>query len=182
MKKQKNMFFLFGLSTVAVFVFSLYFMTDYQDLFGLFGVRYEANKLVADFHDNLMQSANQTFFKFAIFGILTAVFALAMEIRHKVADKFALIVLCVLFAVLVGVAIYNIITLSGLLDAYTNLDTSFVDDEGGSEHIRKYTAFYVGFAVYGINAIATVLMGVILTKNHFDFIKLAKKAEGGVLA
>ncbi|MFI3163444.1 MAG: hypothetical protein R3Y65_03250 [Bacillota bacterium] len=177
MKKQRNAFFLFAAISLLVFVFSLYFMTDYQDLFGLVGNRYTENKLVADFHDDMMQPANQIFFKFGVVAILTAVFAMLMEVRTKVADKFALIVLCVLFAVLIGSAIYNLLQVTSLYNVYDGLDTSWVDDEGGTAHIRKYTAFYVGWVVYALQIISTALLGFIMAKNHFGFLKLAKQAE-----
>lgn len=175
MNIQKICFFLFVGISVAVFFFTLYFMTDYQDLFGLVGNRYTENKAVASFHDNSMQPANRFFFAFAIVAVLSALFAYMMETKDKFADKFALIVLGTLCVVLIGVAVYNIIQLTSLLAEYRSLDLSYVDDEGGFAHDYTEVAFFVGYAIYALQIAISGLFAGILAKNHFGYLKLNKE-------
>ena len=66
---------LFILMAVVIFVYSLAFMTDYENLFGLM---LPANANVSLFHDKILQTFNKGILVWAIVGMVGVVCAFMM--------------------------------------------------------------------------------------------------------
>lgn len=79
---------------VVVFIFTLVFMTEYKDLFGL---KLKQNSQISFFHDSVLQTFNRQIFLLALIGILIVLFSFLLEIYSKVPDRFALIIMEVYF-------------------------------------------------------------------------------------
>ena len=82
-KLQRICFYLFIVIMVVNFIFSLSFMTDYDDLFGF---ELEANKSIKIFHDN-MQAFNKVIFYLSLVGAIAIAVVFILELNHKVPDS-----------------------------------------------------------------------------------------------
>lgn len=167
-KIQRLLFILFIIVCVAMFCASLYFMTDFKDLFGL---KLKVNKPIAVFHDDLMQSFNQQFFWFTVFTLLVVFIAFCLEIPHAVPDRFALIVIGICLLVVVGFAIFALIRLPYLANVYAELDFSKLDMEGAVDYHPRNIAFVVLWVLSGIHIGISLAMFTSLILSHRCYIR-----------
>lgn len=170
-KFQKLMLIFFIIASVAMFCASLYFMTDFKDLFGL---KLKFNKPIAAFHDDLMQSFNQQFFWFTLFALLVVFLAFCLEIPHAVPDRFALIVMGVCLLAVVGFAVFALVRLPQLARVYEGLDFSKLDSEGAVDYQPRNMAFVVLMILSGIHICVSLSMLAVLGLSHRSYLKNRK--------
>lgn len=177
-KFQKLMLILFIIASVAMFCASLYFMTDFKNLFGL---KLKFNKPIAVFHDDLMQGFNQQFFWFTLFALLVVFLAFCLEIPRTVPDRFALIVMGVCLVVVVGFAVYALIRLPQLEQVYAGLDFSKLDLEGAVDYQPRNVAFRVLQVLSALHiSVSLALLGV-LAASHRSYLKKHPGSESSRL-
>lgn len=172
-KKQKIMYYLFLVVTFVAFIFSLSFMTDFSNLFGL---KTKQNAAVAEFHDVTLQTYVKTMFYCATIGILTFVVSLLLEIKTKVVDKFALILMGVGILFIIASSVYGIVNIIELKEIYLSLDFSYISNEGGSHTVETRT-FSFGTIFYIVQILFVSGYFAVLAQNHFKFLKLLGGAE-----
>jgi len=175
-KAQKTMMVVFIATAIVVFVFSLYFMTDFKDLFGL---QLKANKPIMEFHDITMQSFNQTLFWFAIFGMVTVVCLFFLETGGKVPDLFALVFEGVCLLSLAGFSLYVLMYLPQLEEQYLNLDFSKYKLEGGADYILSTATFTGGLVLHLLNILVCLGFLAVLVSSHVAYVQGKKKEALG---
>lgn len=173
-KFQKLMLLLFIIASVAMFCASLYFMTDFKDLFGL---KLKFNKPIAVFHDDLMQGFNQQFFWFTLFALLVVFLAFCLEIPHAVPDRFALIVMGLCLVAVVGFALFALVRLPQLAQVYAGLDFSKLDLEGAMEYQPRSVAFVVLMVLSGIHIWVSLVLLAALSLSHRTYVKNQQSVE-----
>ena len=120
---------------VLVFLYTLVFMTEYKDLFGL---KLKQNSQISFFHDSILQTFNRQIFVLALFGIGIVVFSFLLESFQKVPDRFALIVIeAALIASCAG-AVYSLVNLQTVSQFYGSLDFQYLYLEGMEEYEMKF--------------------------------------------
>jgi hypothetical protein len=167
-KFQKIMLILFIIISAAMFCASLYFMTDFKDLFGL---KLKFNQPIAVFHDDLMQGFNQQFFWFTLFAMLVVFLAFCLEIPHAVPDRFALIVMGVCLLAVIGFTVYALVRLPHLVQVYNGLDFSKLDLEGAVDYQPRNIAFWILMALSAIHIGVSLLLLAALSLSHRSFVK-----------
>jgi len=167
-KIQKAMWWVFMVCMLTLFVYSLWFMTDFKDLFGL---ELKINKPVAYFHDVVMQGFNQQLFVASLIGCSAIFLSLCLEIRTKVPDAIALGIMGI---ILVGLGIFDIVAIIKFPvfeHMYMALDLSHLDMEGATEYIQKSRAFISGIILYCIELIVVLGYFSTLVTSHVYFLK-----------
>ena len=170
-KMQKIMMVVFITMAIIVFVFSLYFMTDFKDLFGL---QLKANRSIKEFHDITMQSFNQQLFWFALLGIGTIVCLFFLETGKKVPDLFALVFNGVCLATSLGFSVYVLTVFPQLKQQYLTLDFSKYKLEGGANYILNTKTFTIGTVVYILNILVCLSFLVVLIVSHVRYLQAKK--------
>ena len=175
-KLQTVCFYLFIVIMVVNFIFSLSFMTSYDDLFGF---ELELNKSIKIFHDN-MQAFNKVLFYLSLVGAISIAIIFILELNHKVPDKFSIIVVCAISAVLVFQVIYSFVKLGTLMNEYKNVNFSYMWLENSKleqdyvyEH--KYLVFYLGYVINALVLIVSFVFPAILVISNNKYIKSEKK-------
>ncbi len=176
-KFQKLMLILFIIASVAMFCASLYFMTDFKDLFGL---KLKFNKPIAVFHDDLMQGFNQQFFWFTLFALLVVFLAFCLEIPHAVPDRFALMVMGLCLSAIVGFSVFALLRLPQLVQVYEGLDFSKLDLEGAIDYQPRSVAFVVLMVLSGIQICISLTFLAVLSLSHRSFIKTQATGQGPI--
>ena len=108
---------------VLVFLYTLVFMTEYKNLFGL---KLEQNSQISFFHDSILQTFNRQIFVLALFGIIIVVFSFLLESFHKVPDRFALIVIDAALLISCVGAVYALVNLQAVSQFYKGLDFQYL--------------------------------------------------------
>lgn len=160
---------LFLVMSIALFVLSLGFMTDFKDLFGL---QLKANKPVAYLHDVLLQGYNRSLFHLAVCALLVAVLSFVFETNRKVPDMIALVMMDVLLAVLFVRTVMLIATLAGLEPVYLSTDYSKVRLEGGFDYVLRTRTFLLGYLVESLFALVSLSFGATLAISHALFVRV----------
>lgn len=173
-RAQKVTAGIYFLMSIAVFVYTLVFMTEYKDLFGL---KLQQNSQISFFHDSILQTFNKQIFTFAIVGILIIVFSFLLEIFSKVPDLFAVIVLVALLAVCCGGAGYALNNLVILEAFYKNLDFQYLYLEGLPDYEMHFTTFRAGLGVYVLQIAVCAVYGITIIMSHVTFRKNEKKGR-----
>jgi ABC-type multidrug transport system permease subunit len=168
---QKTMMVLFIVAATVVFVFSLYFMTDFKDLFGL---QLKANRPIMEFHDTTMQGFNQSLFWFSLLGLVTIIFQFFLEIGKKVPDLFAIAVEGLCLLVTGGFALHVLVALPKLEQIYLQLDFSKYKMEGGAEYVMKTSTFTAGSLIYFLNLLVCLVFFAVLIISHVTYKKELK--------
>lgn len=171
-KLQKAMAVIYIIAALSLFIFSLWFLTDFNDLFGL---KLKANAKVTVLHNNVLQPFNTNFFWFALVSVFSIFLVAFLELNKKVPDLFALIIMGLVLIAGCAASIYFFHRL-GLIDSvYLALDYSGVALEGTSEYIVNNRAFVIGKVLTGINALVDLIYVTVLTISHIRFRKEAAR-------
>lgn len=173
-KTQRLTAGLYTMIAVIVFLYTLCFMTQYKDLFGL---KLKQNSQISFFHDSVLQMFNKQIFALAIFGILVILFSFLLETFNKVPDKFALLVISLsLLACCVG-SVYAISNLQAIESFYRSLDFQYLHLEGLANYEHRFGTFRIGIGIYGLNVICSVIYGIAIGRSHFKCLKLEKNGS-----
>ncbi len=172
-KLQKIMFFIYLFVVITEFIFSISFMTQYSNLFGLILPLNEGIKL---FHDD-MQVFNRIIFYFSLVGLISIILIYVLEINKKVCDRFALIVIGSIIVILTGSSIFSIFRLNGLSNEYKGVDFSYLylEDPDMVNYQMRFETFNIGYVVNVVAIITFLLFISILVFNHFKYLKLKKE-------
>ena len=172
---QKLFVTIFLVMTIVMFAFSLFFMTDFKDLFGL---RMKLNEEIAYFHDTVMQGYNQQIFIAALGGMMTLLLFFFLQAFSRVPDGFALTVITVLCLALTAFSFYAIVKTGELSSMYTALDFSHVAMEGGTDYIVRTRTFAVSIVLNVMYIISCISVPVIMFVSHFTFMNSSSKGVG----
>lgn len=165
---------LYILMAVAVFIYALAFMTDYENLFGL---RLPGNSQVALFHNGILQPFNQGILVWAIVGVIGIALAFMMETMTKVPDRFALVFMTAVLGVGIYGSVYALRNLPAIMSFYKTMDTSSLYLEGITDYSFKFRTFYVGMGLYAAQiAVCALYLGSLIL-SHVTFVKLRKRGE-----
>ena len=162
--------------TIAVFIFSLFFMTDFKDLFGLL---MKMNEDVANFHDNIMQGYNQQIFLAAVGGLVVLLLFFFLQAFSRVPDVFALAVITAACVALCAFSAYAIASTVRLETIYLGLDFSHVAMEGGVEYVVRTRTFSASMILNGLYIVCCIAVIVVMNISHFFFVR---KYDGAAYA
>ena len=135
----------YTVTAIVVFLYTLVFMTEYNDLFGL---KMPQNKQIAQFYEVILQGFNRQILVWAIVGIIGILMIVLLEIRTAVPDRFAAAVMTVYIQYL------------------------YADGITGYE--LKFTTFQVGIGIYSVQIIVCVAFAAVLLLSHIRYKKLQK--------
>lgn len=157
-KLQRIMFVIYILIMVVVFIYSLGFMTDYSNLFGM---EQGVNESIASFHDKTLQNFNSSIFIYSVIGVVSIIALFALQINKKICDTLAVVIVNVISLFLLITCIISLVTLPQIITEYNNVDFTFIGLEDTNftdvEYVRSYTTFYLGIVIYALEAIAMII-------------------------
>ncbi len=160
---------------IGTFLYSLIFMTEYSDLFGLI---LRQNQEITKFHDVILQTFNRQIFTWALVAAVGIFVLICLQIPARVPDRFALVVMVGLLAALTFGAINALGNISAITVYYQNLDFSYLYLEivgDAEEYVPKLTTFHIGTVLYIVQIVFNCLFGAVLAASHFRFVHLKKK-------
>ncbi len=177
-KLQKIMFFVYLIMLVVSAIYSLSFMTSYQDLFGF---SLSKNQGIISFYDNMI-SFNNMIFWFSLIGCISILAMFMLELKSKIPDKFALIVTSAFIIVNIVLCIISFVKLPQLMSEYNAVDFTYMYLEDtsltkDSVYVLKYSTFYLGYALYTVLGITSLGFGTILWINNIKYTKQLKDGE-----
>ncbi len=167
-KMQKISMYTFIITSILAFVYALFFMTQYRDLFGL---KLKLNEAISLFHDQYMQQINKSLFVVAIFGIVILGFGYMFEINRKVPDVFALIVMCSSLTFYASCSAYFIFKINEAYNKYILLDFQNMYLEGPSDYVLRTETFYIGYVIYSIIILVSVTYCISMINSHIQYVK-----------
>ena len=171
---QKCASILYIVMTLVVFVYTLAFMTQYSDLVGL---KMAQNKLIANFYDVGLQAFNRQMFAWALLAVAGIALIFFLEIRTRVPDLFALVVMTLCMGACCYGAYFAITNLQALSAYYAKLDFSYLVLEGGAaDYQLKFATFQIGTGIYIAQLVVCVCFAAILIASH---VKYKKRSKGG---
>lgn len=170
-KAQRVIAVLFVIMAVIVFIYSLSFMTEYNDLFGL---KLAQNKDISNFYENILQVFNRQIFVWAMVAVAGIVLVFVLEIYTRVPDRFALIVMVALMAACSYGAFYAIQNISAISGYYQALNFEFIALEGASDYELKLATFEIGTGIYIAQLAVCMSLTVILIASHIKFVRTMK--------
>jgi len=173
-KTQRVTAGLYTACAVIVFVYTLCFMTEYKDLFGL---KLKQNSQISFFHDSVLQMFNKQLFALAIFGIFIILFSFLLEVFSKVPDKFALIVIGLSLVICCAGSVYAISNIQAIESFYRTLDVQYLHLEGLVNYEHRFGTFRVGTGIYILNIVCCAVYGATIGMSHFKFLKMKEKGR-----
>lgn len=172
---QKCASILYIVMTLVVFVYALAFMTQYSDLVGL---KMAQNKLIANFYDVGLQLFNRQIFAWALLAVAGIALIFFLEIRTRVPDLFATVVMTLCMAGCCYGAYFGIANLLALSAYYAQLDFSYLALEGGAaDYQPKFATFQIGTGIYIAQIVICVGFAAILIASHVKYKKLEKEGR-----
>lgn len=174
-KTQKVTAMIYIVMAIIIFLYSLCFMTEYSDLFGLM---LKTNSHITNFYKNILQKFNWQIFRLSLGGIAGIVLIYVLEIMTKVVDKFALIVIETLLLFNIGGCGYSIMNLNAIQAYYKTLDFQYIELEGVRDYVLKFTAFNIGNVVYVGQIIVSLAFGIVIAACHIKFVKCRRENNG----
>lgn len=172
---QKCACILYIVMTLAVFVYALAFMTQYSDLVGL---KLEQNRQIARFYDVGLQTFNRQTFALSLLAVVGIALLFFLEIRTRVPDRFAMVVMVLCLAVCCYGACIGIANLLDLSAYYGRLDFSSLVLEGGpADYQPKFTTFQVGVGLYIAQLVVCAGFAGVLVASHVTYKKLEKRGR-----
>lgn len=174
-KAQRSLSVCYIVLSVGTFLYSLFFMTEYSDLFGLI---LSQNQEITKFHDVILQTFNRQIFTWALVAVVGVFVMICLQIPTRVPDRFALVVMAGLLAALIFGAVTALGNLRAISAYYQNLDFSWLYLEivgDAEEYVPKLTTFHLGNVLYTVQIAVNCLFGAVLTASHFRFVQLKKK-------
>lgn len=173
-RTQKITAWVYTVVSVIVFIYTLCFMTEYKDLFGL---KLKQNGQVSFFHDSILQTFNRQIFMLALAGIMIIVFSFFLEVFSKVPDLFAMVILAVCLAAACAGGVYAVSNIQAIEAFYRGLDFQYLYLEGMVDYEPHFTTFRVGIGIYIMQIAACAVYGIIIIMSHVTFVKLEKKGR-----
>ena len=173
-KVQRLTAWIYAGMSVLVFLYTLMFMTEYKDLFGL---KLKQNSQISFFHDSILQTFNRQIFTLALFGIIVLVFSFFLEIFSKVPDWFALAVLELCLIGSCFGAVYAITNIQAIEVFYKGLDFQYLHLEGLENYQLKFSTFQIGKGLYAAQIAVSVSYGISILTSHVSFKKNEKKGR-----
>lgn len=173
-KTQRVTAMIYTVMSIVVFLYTLMFMTEYKDLFGL---KLKQNSQVSFFHDSILQTFNRQIFTLALFAVIVIALSFFLEIFSKVPDWFALVVL---EACLIGCcagAVYAITNIQAVEAFYKSLDMQYLYLEGLENYQLKFTTFRIGVGVYVAQLAVCAAYGAAMLASHVTYKKIEKKGR-----
>lgn len=167
-KNQINIAKIYLVMSVVTFVFSLCFMTEYKELFGL---KLKQNSQVSFFHDSVLQTYNRQIFVLAIIGIIVLIFSFALEIFTKVPDRFALVVMGIGLLACIAGSVYAFTNIFAIETFYRGLDFQYIHMEGLETYEMKFATFRIGLGIYLTEILVCVGYLAALIMSHVKFVK-----------
>jgi len=171
-KTQRAAAGLYTAMAIIVFIYTLMFMTEYKDLFGL---KLKQNDQISFFHDSILQTFNKQIFTFAIFGMLVILLTFLFQIFSKIPDKFALIVIGLSLILCCACSVYALSNLQAIESYYAGLDFQYLSLEGMSDYELHFTTFRVGLGIYIFDIICSAFYAVTIGMSHFGYRKIQKR-------
>ena len=165
-KTQKITAVIYSVVAVAVFLYTLMFMTEYKDLFGL---KLKQNSQISFFHDSVLQTFNRQIFLLALVGIFAILFSVLLETLKKVPDVFALVVMEIMLVICCAGCVYALSNISAIEAFYKTLDFQFLELEGLTDYELRFTAFNAGIVIYILQIIACSGKGMTLALSHVTY-------------
>lgn len=173
---QKCVSILYIVMTLVVFVYTLAFMTQYSDLVGL---KMAQNRLIANFYDVGLQPFNRQMFAWALLAVVGIALVFFLEIRTRVPDVFAVVVMALCMAACCYGAYFAITNLQALSAYYGQLDFSYLALEGGAaDYQPKFATFQIGIGIYIAQLVTCGGFAAILIASHVKYKKLEKGGRG----
>ena len=151
----------YTVTAIVVFLYTLVFMTEYNDLFGL---KMPQNKQIAQFYEVILQGFNRQLLVWAIVGI----------IRTAVPDRFAAAVMTVYMGCCCFGAVNAIRNILAIWAYYKGLDFQYLYADGITGYELKFTTFQVGIGIYSVQIIVCVAFAAVLLLSHIRYKKLQK--------
>lgn len=175
-KTQRFSAGLYTVAAVVVFVYTLCFMTEYKDLFGL---KLKQNSQISFFHDSVLQMFNKQIFAFALLGVLVILISFLLEIFSKVPDKFALVIIELALLACCAASVYALNNIQAIEAFYTGLDFSNLRLEGVSDYVPRFTTFRAGTGIYAANLVCCAFYGITIGISHFRFLSFRRAGARG---
>ena len=173
---QKNLFivqtilyYIFATLSVFALIYALGFMTDFKILFQQYGG-------LGEFHEEVLQPFNREIFLSALFMIIGFVILSAFNIRNRVADLTALILVILLCSYNIIVSFKFVSNLYILIEQYQELDFSQLLLPSNMEYFETTRTFVLGILFYKVYAVVNILiMFSVITNTVLYFYK-----KGGI--
>ncbi|NNJ30997.1 hypothetical protein [Lacrimispora defluvii] len=159
---------------IIVFIYTLCFMTEYKDLFGL---KLKQNDQISFFHDYILQIFNKQIFTFAVFGVLVILLSFLLEVFGKIPDKFALIIMELSLLLCCACTVYALLNLQAIESYYAGLDFKYLGLESVSDYKPHFTTFRIGTGIYISYIFSCVYYIVAIGRSHIKFQKNRKKGS-----
>ncbi len=162
---QKIMFIVFILSAIAVFIYALGFMTNYEAFQYL---ESRNNVLVATFHHEKLIPFNNQIFYGSLISVIMIVVIFISKMNKRLVNKVLSYILALICAIpVIVVSILGLMQLPGLKTEYNNLDFSYVSEEIYATYNPSTLAFDIGNVLYVITLILMIAYVVLLSIIYF---------------
>ena len=159
---QKVMFALFILFVVVSFIYTLGFMTDYQDFQYLSD---KANKPLYNFHHEELIPFNNVIFYVSVIGVIMIIVVFIAKLNKVLPKLLNLILGIVAILPLLLTSIYSILELPGIKDTYNTLDFSHVAEKIYAEYNPSTFAFYIISLVFVVIYLITIITNYIVRRR-----------------
>lgn len=159
---QKVLFVLFIVSSIAFVIYSLGFMTEYEDFMYL---SYRENQPLYEFHQETLLPFNNLIFYLSIVGVVFIILIFVAKLKVNMPKVWQLIAGVVATIPAIVGSIYSMANLSTIKSEYLTFDFSHVAEETYQEYKVSTLAFDIGNILFPIILIVMVLFIVILAVN-----------------
>ena len=156
----------YTVTAIVVFLYTLVFMTEYNDLFGL---KMPQNKQIAQFYEVILQGFNRQILVWAIVGIIGILMIVLLEIRTAVPDRFAAAVMTVYMGCCCFGAVNAIRNILAIWAYYKGLDFQYLYADGITGYELKFTTFQVGIGIYSVQIIVCVAFAALRAASSAAF-------------
>lgn len=158
--------------TLAVFVYALAFMTQYSDLAGL---KMAQNRQIANFYNVGLQTFDRQIFAWALLAVVGGALVFFLELRTKVPDRFALVVMVLCMAGCCYGAYFGIANIQALSAYYARLDFSGLALEGGAaDYQPQFATFQIGMVLYIVQLVVCLAFAGSMSASHIKYKKLER--------
>lgn len=169
MRLQKIFFIICFLLSIAMFVYALVFMTDYQVLYGF---QLPANKKIAEFYSGQLQVFNRNILHFGIIMIIGFGIMWFTRIKTEVCNFYTLVINNLIGLFVIVRSILNVFKLKDMTKTYLSLDYSKTYLEGLENYQTNTAMLDFGVVFHYIIIVSTVIFLAIMTINFFKYLSL----------
>lgn len=171
---QRIMSVVYTIMAIIVFLYALVFITEYNDLFGL---RLPQNQAIAQFYEGILQNFNRQILVWAIVGVVGILVIVMLEIRTKVPDRFAAIVMTAYMAACCFGSVDGVRNILAIQTYSRTLDFQYLPLEDIVDYQLEFTTFQAGVGIYAVHILVCVVFAAVLLLSHIKYIKMEK---GGI--